>query len=477
LCLCLCLCLCLLEGIEGEAAEKSGAHVMGNSKGKKEEGAPQRLGRNPPTRGFDLVECTHSSTASMILHTAHCTPQTLDTAHHRRRRQRQRGEAGAGAGVRRGGRSGSRREDPPVMVRSASAVCLPLGWCMRRQQTVWTLIHLHRLTCSQHVSRPSLPMCRLIKYLITIPSSFRPSHRVSSPLLISSPISHLPSPVSHLPPRCAARPCPAPFHLCTHYCYCYCYYHSCYYCLSLSLLHITTTRVSPHYARPLSSSARQLLGCAPRLRTRTPLDPHPKHVRLRCAYPACITRRPPSTFSASSSPSRPSFPSLTRCSTQIARLLFFFPVVQFSAGLAPPAETWIARGQQKWSPRPPRPLAHSQPAPPAAVPPPFNTPTATTTRFTHTTSSLLASHLPTPPPQTPPSCTVSTKRPSPKRTPSAQTQTLRPTRARSSSAASSASAMSFFLHSRSRAAATGGTPMSSCKAPKSAFTASSSRAS
>jgi hypothetical protein len=34
-------CLCLMEGIEGEAAERSGAHVMANSKGRKEEGAPQ----------------------------------------------------------------------------------------------------------------------------------------------------------------------------------------------------------------------------------------------------------------------------------------------------------------------------------------------------------------------------------------------------------------------------------------------------
>jgi hypothetical protein len=48
-----CLCLSLMEGIEGEAAEKSGAHVTGEQQGQERGRSTPRVGRNPPTRGID----------------------------------------------------------------------------------------------------------------------------------------------------------------------------------------------------------------------------------------------------------------------------------------------------------------------------------------------------------------------------------------------------------------------------------------
>jgi hypothetical protein len=185
---------------------------------------------------------------------------------------------------RRGGRSGARREDPlQWFIRLRLLVCRLVGVCAgsRPSGPGRTLIHLHRLTCSQHVSRPWPSMCRLIKYLIIIPLSFRPSHLVSSPLLISSPISRLPAPSSLC--RTSLPGSVSPLHpllllllLC----------HSGYYCLSLSILHITAARVSPttparcHHP-PASCSV-------------APLDSaHGRHSTLTPSTSACVALIPP----------------------------------------------------------------------------------------------------------------------------------------------------------------------------------------
>jgi hypothetical protein len=152
-----------------------------------------------------------------------------------------------------------------------------------------TLIHLHRLTCSQHVSRPWPSMCRLIKYISNHYPLVAPS---VSPRLISIAhlISHLPSPSSHL----AAPHVPARLRFTSA--------PTIAIAIAIAILAIIASLYPPsHHHRPCLSpsrppaviSARQLLGCASTPHTdATRLSPQARPLALRLSR----LHNPPAAF-------------------------------------------------------------------------------------------------------------------------------------------------------------------------------------